>query len=174
MTLHRPLTRMTCLAWAGVLVAGLAQSANAADIAKPAGYPARSIELTVPFGPGGGADIFARAMLPPAGAGLPLMLSGTAAVVGHRSQHVDDITEQLEETLRNLDALLAEAQRHAGRIDTLFGPQSPLKVYVRRPEDIAAIESLLSERLPSDTPRLLLHADICRRDLLVEIDGFHG
>ncbi|MEZ5465835.1 MAG: pteridine-dependent deoxygenase [Lysobacteraceae bacterium] len=116
---------------------------------------------------------FARAMLPPAGAGLPLMLSGTAAVVGHRTQHVGDVAQQLDETLRNLDALLAEAKRHASRIHTTFGATSPLKAYVRQPPDIPTVEALLAKHLPASTPRLILHADICRRDLLVEIDGFH-
>lgn len=38
--------------------------ALAAEIKKPANYPTRTIEVTVPFGPGGGADIMARAMVP--------------------------------------------------------------------------------------------------------------
>ena len=145
-----------------------------ADSGRPLENPRQVAAWQYPREYGPRSPSFARAMLPAAGAGLPLMLSGTAAVVGHRTQHVDDITEQLEETLRNLDALLAEAQRHASRIDTVFGPGSPLKVYVRRPDDVTCVERLLSERLPPDTPRLILHADICRRDLLVEIDGFHG
>lgn len=44
--------------------AGGSAAASAAEIKKPANYPSRTIEVTVPFGPGGGADIMARAMAP--------------------------------------------------------------------------------------------------------------
>jgi len=56
---------------------------------------------------------FARAMLPPAGSAMPLMLSGTASVVGHASQHEGELLAQLDETFANFDALIASArQRH--------------------------------------------------------------
>lgn len=145
-----------------------------AETGRPLENPRQVAAWQYPREYGPRSPSFARAMLPAAGAGLPLMLSGTAAVVGHRSLHVGDVAQQLDETLRNLDALLGEAKRHASRIDTAFGAASPLKVYVRRAEDISTVEALLTQRLPADTPRLILHADICRRDLLVEIDGFHG
>lgn len=117
---------------------------------------------------------FARAMLPPTGSGLPLMLSGTASVVGHRTQHVDDLDQQLLETLRNLDALIAEAHRSLPTIPRSFDASSLLKVYVRHAEHLPRVEQLLRLHLPDSVPRLLLHADICRRDLLIEIGGFHG
>jgi len=117
---------------------------------------------------------FARAMLGPEGSGLPLMLSGTAAVVGHRSQHVGDQVAQLDETLRNLQTLIDEARRLAPRLSAHLDSSSLLKVYVRREEDLASIDRLLRERLSDDIPRLLLHGEICRGDLLVEIEGFHG
>ncbi|MCB1561721.1 MAG: pteridine-dependent deoxygenase [Xanthomonadales bacterium] len=145
----------------------------AAESGRPLENPRQVAAWRYPREYGPRSPSFARAMLPPAGAGLPLMLSGTAAVVGHRTRHVGDIAQQLEETLRNLDALLVEAQRHASRIETAFGATSPLKIYVREARDIAIVEALLAKRLPAETPRLILHADICRRDLLVEIDGFH-
>src|SRR5690606_10787410 len=44
---------------------------------------------------------FARAMLPPPGARMPLLLSGTAAVVGHASRHTGELLAQLEETFAN-------------------------------------------------------------------------
>jgi len=54
---------------------------------------------------------FARAMLPSAGSRMPLLLSGTAAVVGHASRHPGELAAQLDETLANLDALLRAARR---------------------------------------------------------------
>ncbi|MDR3444162.1 MULTISPECIES: pteridine-dependent deoxygenase [Dyella] len=107
---------------------------------------------------------FARAMTLPAQDALAI--SGTAAVVGHASAHEDDLLAQLDETLLNLEALLASAGMPSG-----FDTQSPLKAYVRHPTDAPAVHDFLQRRLPG-VPVLLLHGDVCRSELLVEIDGW--
>ena len=107
---------------------------------------------------------FARAMALPAQD--VLAISGTAAVVGHASAHQDDLDAQLEETLTNLEALLASAGMAAG-----FDTRSPLKAYVRHGADAPRVRAFLHSRLPG-VPVLLLHGDICRSELLVEIDGW--
>ena len=107
---------------------------------------------------------FARAMTLPARDALAI--SGTAAVVGHASTHQDNLAAQLAETLTNLEALLASSDMPAG-----FDQLSPLKVYVRHTADAPQVRAFLHERLPG-VPVLLLHGDICRRELLVEIDGW--
>ena len=109
---------------------------------------------------------FARAMTLPARD--VLAISGTAAVVGHQSAHQNDLDAQLQETLTNLDALLTSAGMNAD-----FNPRSPLKVYVRHREDAAHVLDFLQLRLPG-VPLLLLHGDVCRRELLVEIDGWRS
>ena len=117
---------------------------------------------------------FARAMLPPSGSAMPLMLSGTAAVVGHASQHAGELLKQLDETLVNFDALLAAARRHAPHLPARFGPGTRLKVYVRDAADLALVRERLRAHLGDAVPLLVLHAVICRRELAVEIDGVHG
>ena len=117
---------------------------------------------------------FARAMLPPAGAAMPLLLSGTAAVVGHASQHSDSVAAQLDETLANLDSLVGAARGLVPSLPPAFGAGSALKVYVRDRGDAAAIAAQLDARLDPAVPRMLLHAQVCRRELRVEIDGVHG
>jgi len=107
---------------------------------------------------------FARAMHLPAGDALAI--SGTAAVVGHASAHHEDLSAQLAETLSNLEALLIAADMPAG-----FDTHSPLKAYVRRTSDARTVREFLRQHLPG-VPTLLLHGDICRRELLVEIDGW--
>jgi chorismate lyase/3-hydroxybenzoate synthase len=107
---------------------------------------------------------FARAMTLPAQD--VLAISGTAAIVGHASAHEGDLEAQLDETLTNLGALLASADMPAG-----FDTHSPLKAYVRRPADAPRVRELLQRRLPG-VPVLLLHGDVCRRELLVELDGW--
>lgn len=107
---------------------------------------------------------FARATLFPAGD--VLAISGTAAVVGHASAHAGDIAAQLGETLRNLDTLL-----DAGGLPAGFDRLAPLKVYVRHPQDEAVVRAFAARHLP-DAPLVLVHGDICRAELLVEIDGW--
>lgn len=117
---------------------------------------------------------FARAMLPPAGSAMPLMLSGTAAIVGHESQHADSVATQLDETLANFDSLIAAARAQWPSLPTRFGAHSPLKVYVRDRDELDVVARALETRLPPEVPRVVLHAAVCRRELRVEIDGVHG
>jgi chorismate lyase/3-hydroxybenzoate synthase len=107
---------------------------------------------------------FARAMTLPAQDALAI--SGTAAIIGHASTHEEDLEAQLDEVLTNLEALLASADMPAG-----FDTHSPLKAYVRRPADAPRVRELLQRRLPG-VPVLLLQGDVCRRELLVELDGW--
>jgi len=110
---------------------------------------------------------FARAMRGPGGT---LYVSGTASVVGHETRHPGELRAQLDETLQNLEHLLAHAAREDG-IVTRLGAHSPLKVYLRDRAALAGVEALLRERLAPGTPYLVFEGDICRSDLLVEIDG---
>ncbi len=113
---------------------------------------------------------FARAVHAPT-VSPQLFISGTAAIVGHASHHHGDFAAQLNETLANFDSLLGAAGFAAPQH---FGPRGLLKIYVRRAADAIAAADLVRERLPAGTPVLLLHGDICRRELLVEIDGLQS
>lgn len=100
-----------------------------------------------------------------------LLVSGTAAVLGHQSQHLGDTFAQIDETLRNLDSLLTAAgpdiaSRGVGAI--------LLKVYLRDPAEAPAVEQHLRSQLPRLGDLIILISDICRSDLRVEIDGIQG
>lgn len=116
---------------------------------------------------------FARALLPPS-PHVPLLLSGTASIVGHASQHADSLRAQLDETLTNLDSLLGAARERAPTLSPHLDGSSRLKVYVRDATDADAVAAQLEARLGTRVPWLMLHADVCRRELLVEIEGMHG
>lgn len=116
---------------------------------------------------------FARAMLPPAGTDMPLLLSGTASIVGHETRHTGDLAAQLEETFANFDSLLGEAHRRRPDLPRGFGPGSRLKVYLQDADARATVEATLA-RLAPGAPMVWLQADICRRDLHIEIDGVHS
>jgi chorismate lyase/3-hydroxybenzoate synthase len=97
-----------------------------------------------------------------------LFLSGTASIVGHQSRHPGDVSLQTHETLKNVQAVLQQANLLAGRacweMKNLRG-----QVFVRNRADQPIIESILKKHeLINFT---YLHADICRADLLVEIEA---
>jgi chorismate lyase/3-hydroxybenzoate synthase len=116
---------------------------------------------------------FSRALLPPSATGLPLLQSGTAAIVGHLSQHTGSVEEQLAETLTNLQSLVDAARELRPALPAQLGARSLLKVYVRRAADMPAIAARMAE-LPGSPAFVVLHAEVCRAELLVEIEGLHG
>jgi chorismate lyase/3-hydroxybenzoate synthase len=113
---------------------------------------------------------FSRAsVLREAGAAL-LFISGTASIVGHRTVHVGDVGAQTQETLVNIEALIGEANRESGasrfRIQDLA-----CKVYVRNSADLPLIQSQLDSALGPQAQVVYLQADVCRQDLLVEVEA---
>lgn len=113
------------------------------------------------------APTFARGMLT---ADAQLLISGTAAVVGHASLHDGDLAAQIDETWANLGSLRSQA----GFDDADFGAHTILKAYVRDRSDADCVAAALNARAPALDGLLLLGGDICRRELLVEVDGVHG
>ncbi|MEE4304250.1 MAG: hypothetical protein V2J19_08830 [Wenzhouxiangella sp.] len=122
------------------------------------------------YGPRSPSFARATAIAGPGDAML-LMISGTASVVGHRTLHEDDVAAQLEEIIRNLESLMAQSARDLGRPGLAeFGDGSLLRVYVRHADDWPLIEQRLRRRWPA--ARLAgLRGDVCRSDLLVEIEA---
>jgi chorismate lyase/3-hydroxybenzoate synthase len=114
---------------------------------------------------------FSRGALLDAGTDTPrLLASGTASIVGHVSQHVDDVGAQLVESLANLEALLAAGTAHAGRTFSLRGCEA-LRVYLRHPEHLALAQRvILASSLPSERV-IYLHGEVCRQELAVELEG---
>ena len=101
--------------------------------------------------------------------GQQLLISCTAAVIGHASCHDGDAGAQLDDTLANLHSQL----RQAGLANPTLGAGSLLKIYLRDAALAASVQARLRERIPSAPRMLMLVVDICRRKLLLEIDGEH-
>lgn len=122
------------------------------------------------------APTFARAAAWPGDDAAPLLfVSGTASIVGHRTVHRGDIVAQTRETIANLAAVLEQAARQG------HGPFAladlNYRVYVRDADDavaLAAIERALRDAAGSGVRPLFVHADVCRDDLLVEIEASAG
>ena len=98
-----------------------------------------------------------------------LFVSGTASILGHRTVHVGDVAGQCRESLDNIAAVLAEANLVARQpgyaLDKLL-----YRVYVRHASDYPVVRDMLAARL-GNAECLCVQADICRADLLIEIEA---
>lgn len=99
-----------------------------------------------------------------------LFISGTASIVGHESLHMADVRRQAEETLDNIDAVLRSTPGQAHRAEDLW-----LTIYLRHAGDLEAVREVIARRLGggsrAELEAVYLRADICRAELLVEIEA---
>lgn len=114
---------------------------------------------------------FSRAIVKDWGAHSQLFISGTGSIVGHQSLHDGDVVAQLTEILRNIDALLEHAANVSGTDFRHKCTTSTFKVYLRHAADLRLIQEHLAYALGEGTSVLLLNADLCRKELLMEIEG---
>lgn len=107
---------------------------------------------------------FSRATRVRGGPQPMLLISGTASIVGHETVHPSDARQQLEETLINIRAVLANtAHDTEGRFY--------LKAYLRDASYLPFVQTRLRAEFGPHAHIAFLQADICRSDLLLEIDG---
>jgi enamine deaminase RidA (YjgF/YER057c/UK114 family) len=102
-----------------------------------------------------------------------LFISGTASITASETRHAGDVVAQAHEALENIAALISEDNlaRHGlpSRGTTLEG-LGVARVYVKRPEDHARVRAVCEQRL-GGVPASYVVADVCRPDLLVEVEG---
>ncbi len=116
---------------------------------------------------------FSRATTIGNGRGELLFISGTAAIVGHDSLHAASIEGQVGETLRNWQSLFDACERQCGARPSLAN-EAWYRVYLRHPEHLDITRELLGVNgLPLERVHFY-RADICRRELLFELDGIIG
>jgi chorismate lyase / 3-hydroxybenzoate synthase len=110
---------------------------------------------------------FSRSILKSWGAGHHhLYISGMASIVGHATRHIGDFERQLKETCDNLESLMEAANGRCGerlRLDRL-------RVYLRDGGRAAQARAAIAARL-GPVPMLILQGDLCRADLLLEVEG---
>lgn len=141
---------------ADLVVHALSAAAHGTPIENPRQTPAW--RYSPRFGPL--PPCFARATQLPGGR---LLVSGTASITGEETLHAGDLAAQMEETFRNLEALLGAASL----------PLSALcdaRVYVANARDVPQTLPLCRQRLPGAAWETV-HAEICRPGLLLEIEG---
>lgn len=88
--------------------------------------------------------------------------SGTASVVGESTVHPGNMEAQWAETVANLEALRSSAGA--------TGRWQSLRAYVRDASSMALV-SQLGRAAFGEELREIVHASLCRADLLVEVEG---
>ena len=102
-----------------------------------------------------------------------LFISGTASIVGHLTQHPADVLAQTKETLINLDAVIAEANRMLGK-QTFDLHHIAFRVYIRHAADLSVVKAEMERHIGAPVKALFVQADICRQELLLEIEATAG
>lgn len=116
---------------------------------------------------------FSRAMALRAGDHVTTWVSGTASIVNSETVFLDDPRQQTEQTLTNIEKLIsAENFAQSGWSDAgaTLADLAKIRVYVKHPEHYEICRAVCEARLGS-IPAIYAQADVCRPDLLVEIEG---
>jgi enamine deaminase RidA (YjgF/YER057c/UK114 family) len=94
-----------------------------------------------------------------------VFVSGTASIGSDgASLHHGDFGRQMEQTLGSVSAVLAAA-------DAGLGHLCQTTLFIKRSEDAARLEGVGREAGLSDVATVRTRADVCREELLFELDG---
>ncbi|HWH72114.1 MAG TPA: hypothetical protein VNT26_22315, partial [Candidatus Sulfotelmatobacter sp.] len=116
---------------------------------------------------------FSRAMALVLGDYVTTWISGTASIVNSESRHLGNIERQTEQTIDNIERLIAPENFTCNGIKgagASLHDLAKIRVYLKRPEDFALCQAVCQRRLGA-IPALYTVADVCRPELLVEIEG---
>ncbi len=96
------------------------------------------------------------------------LISGTASIIGHQTIAEGDLAGQINITIRNINHLLESKCQQNSNINVISA-----KVYLRFAKDLQTTQTLLKKAFP-ETEMIFILADICRDNLLVEVECFCG
>lgn len=99
-------------------------------------------------------------------------LSGTASIIGSSSVFVGEIEKQLYTTVENISLLFSEENLRRNSL-SLDGDDMNLryiKVYIKNWEDCQKIRTICERYFDKDKI-FYMQSDVCRKELLVEIEG---
>jgi chorismate lyase / 3-hydroxybenzoate synthase len=116
------------------------------------------------FGPS--SPIFVRAMSATLGGRYCFFISGTASIVGYETQHQGDAEKQTAETLLNIRTLLQQIPHYDPKQGHLL-----FKIYLRHADDLPMVRAKVQAEFGPSCETVYLQSNICRSDLLLEIEG---
>jgi len=116
---------------------------------------------------------FSRAMAVAINDYVTTWISGTASIVNSESLHLGDVEKQTEQTLTNIERLIDAdnfARHGLHGAGATLADLAKMRVYVKHPEDFERCRAVCERRL-GPVPVIYAHADVCRPELLVEIEA---
>lgn len=116
---------------------------------------------------------FSRAMALSCGGYATIFISGTASITDSETRHIGDVERQTEETLENIAALISGdnfARHSLPDLGSSLDQLALVRVYIKRAEDYPKVRAICDRRL-GEVPTIYAVADVCRPELLVEIEG---
>ena len=116
---------------------------------------------------------FCRAMAIVGRAAAAIFVSGTASIVNSETRFLGDVERQTQQTLDNIQALIARRNFQRYGVSGVGATLRDLvlaRVYIKRQEDYAKTRAVCEARL-GELPTIYAVADVCRPELLVEIEG---
>lgn len=115
---------------------------------------------------------FERARLMTNGVSSRLFVSGTASIIGQETIGIDDVEMQTRVTIANIQSLVSEEnlRAHYPELDIVPEKYAYVRVYVKNTEDIPVVKAICLGYY-RNVPITFVRADICRADLLVEIEA---
>ncbi len=119
------------------------------------------------------APTFSRAALGWIAGQELFLLSGTASIIGHETIHQGDVSAQTHESINNIEIIIAQANTQRTRQQPYELKDFSWRAFVRHEADLNQIQSVVTSRIGANValPPVYLLMDICRDDLLVEIEG---
>lgn len=108
--------------------------------------------------------LFERAKILKTKEGTTIFISGTASIVGEETIGIGDIKCQTEITINNMEELLLKMNGLQSKQFTY------LRAYIKEEQDFQMVRSICERSFP-DVSISYLQADVCRENLLVEIEG---
>jgi len=115
---------------------------------------------------------FERALLVSGSESTVLIISGTASIVGQETIGRGDVAEQTVVTIENINKL-----KDLNLISQIPGISNPehdrfalLRVYIKMKEDFNTVKLICEDTFPG-IPKVYIEADICRDELLTEIEA---
>ncbi len=99
-----------------------------------------------------------------------VFISGTASIKGEKTEGTGDPEKQTAITIKNIQQLYSDKVL-ANISDNSFKPvYGHARVYIKSKIDFPAVEKVFNQYY-GNLPVVYIIADICREDLLVEIEG---
>jgi enamine deaminase RidA (YjgF/YER057c/UK114 family) len=97
---------------------------------------------------------------------MQILVSGTAAIddIG-KSVHYDNTKAQIHFTLDVVNGLI---QNKGAKFEDIFDAT----IYLKRPEDITIYQEIKNKYGINNIPSICVLADVCRKELLFELDAF--